>query len=88
MATAEERERLEEWVEVIDDSNYYEVLGVLELADSAAIQEAFHEFALAFHPDVHEGGTDFERAAARYVFRRGAERLGECGMGRVPSAPS
>jgi curved DNA-binding protein CbpA len=73
MASAEDRERLQAWVEVLDDSSYYELLGVLELADAAAIQAAFHEFALAFHPDVHEGGTEGERAASRYVFRRGAE---------------
>jgi curved DNA-binding protein CbpA len=73
MASAEDRERLQAWVEVIDDSSYYELLGVLELADAAAIQAAFHEFALAFHPDVHEGGTEAELAASRYVFRRGAE---------------
>ncbi|HEX4335998.1 MAG TPA: J domain-containing protein [Polyangiaceae bacterium] len=73
MATAEDRERLQAWVEVVDDSSYYELLGVLDLADGAAIQAAFHEFALAFHPDGHEDGTEAERTAARYVFRRGAE---------------
>ena len=73
MASDEDRERLEAWVDVIEDSSYYEVLGVLDLADAAAIQAAFHEFALAFHPDGHEDGTEAERAAARYVFRRGAE---------------
>jgi len=73
MASDEDRERLQAWVDVIDDSSYYELLGVLELADAAAIQAAFHEFALAFHPDGHEEGTPAERAAARHVFRRGAE---------------
>ncbi|HEX3598050.1 MAG TPA: J domain-containing protein, partial [Polyangiaceae bacterium] len=73
MGTVEDRERLQAWVDVLDDSSYYELLGVLELADGAAIQAAFHEFALAFHPDGHEDGTEAERTAARYVFRRGAE---------------
>jgi curved DNA-binding protein CbpA len=73
MATDEDRERLQAWVDVIDDSSYYELLGVLELADAAAIQAAFHEFALAFHPDGHEDGSEKQRTAARYVFRRGAE---------------
>ena len=73
MATAEDRERLQAWVDVLDDSSYYELLGVLELADAAAIQVAFHDFALAFHPDGHQDGTEAERVAARYVFRRGAE---------------
>jgi curved DNA-binding protein CbpA len=73
MATAEDRERLQAWIEVLDDSSYYELLGVLELADGASIQAAFHEFALAFHPDGHEDGTEATRTAARFVFRRGAE---------------
>jgi curved DNA-binding protein CbpA len=69
----EEIDRLASWAEVIDDSTYYEILGVLELADGAAIRAAFHEFALAFHPDQHLAGSDLERRVAEYVFRRGAE---------------
>jgi curved DNA-binding protein CbpA len=69
----EDIERLRTWTEVLEDSNYYEILGVLELADASAIKAAFHEFALAFHPDLYEHCTEAERAAARYVFRRGAE---------------
>jgi curved DNA-binding protein CbpA len=69
----EDLERLRSWAAVIDDSNYYEILGVLELADTAAIQAAFHEFALAFHPDVHQGGAAERLDVARAVFRRGAE---------------
>jgi DnaJ-class molecular chaperone len=69
----DELDRLATWAEVIDDSSYYEILGVLELADGDAIQDAFHQFALAFHPDMHAGGSDLERRVAEYVFRRGAE---------------
>jgi DnaJ-class molecular chaperone len=69
----DERERLASWAELVDDSTYYEILGVLELADGVAIQAAFHDFALAFHPDMHVGGSALQRGAAEYVFRRGAE---------------
>lgn len=73
MTDGDDLDRLATWAEVIDDSNYYEILGVLELADGPAIQEAFHQFALAFHPDMHCGASALERKAAEYVFRRGAE---------------
>jgi curved DNA-binding protein CbpA len=72
-AGGSELERLRAWAEVLDDSNYYELLGVLDLADAAAIKVAFHEFALAFHPDAHADGSEAQREAARHVFRRGAE---------------
>lgn len=65
--------RLRAWADAIDDSTYYEILGILELADAAAIQKAFHDFARAFHPDVHQGATAHEREAARAIFQRGAE---------------
>jgi DnaJ-class molecular chaperone len=66
-------ERVYEWAAVLDDSSYYELLGVLEIADDAGVKAAFHEFALAFHPDAH---LDYESDTAtvlRRVFQRGAE---------------
>jgi len=70
---SEDLERLREWAELIEDSSYYELLGVLDLADADAIKAAFHEFALAFHPDLYVECSEQERSAASYVFRRGAE---------------
>ena len=65
--------RVYEWAEVLEVSNYYELLGVLEIADDSAVKSAFHEFALAFHPDAHLD-FDVETAqVARQVFQRGAE---------------
>jgi curved DNA-binding protein CbpA len=66
-------ERLYEWAAMLDASSYYELLGLLEIADQDAVKIAFHEFALAFHPDAH---TDYDQetaAVARQVFQRGAE---------------
>lgn len=73
MTDEADRERLEAWAAVVDDANYYEILGILELADDAAIKEAFHQFALAFHPDSHAGAPEGVIALARDVYRRGAE---------------
>jgi curved DNA-binding protein CbpA len=65
--------RVYEWAEVLEVSNYYELLGVLEIADDAAVKSAFHEFALAFHPDAHLDYDPETAHLARQVFQRGAE---------------
>lgn len=66
-------QRIFEWDSLIDQSSYYEVLGVLEIADTGAIRKAFHEFALAFHPDAFpEADAETSEALCR-VFERGAE---------------
>ncbi len=69
----DEQMRLLAWCDVIDDSSYYEILGVLDLADAVGIKSAFHKFALAFHPDNHLDAPPEVQQAARLVFRRGAE---------------
>lgn len=68
-----DRAHLDAWSEVIDDANYYEILGVLELADLAAIRRAFHEFSLAFHPDAQPNDDEEARALSLRVFQRGVE---------------
>jgi DnaJ-class molecular chaperone len=64
---------LYDWADVLDDSSYYELLGVLEIADPASVQSAFHEFCLAFHPDAHPDVAPETLALLRRVFQRGAE---------------
>ena len=66
-------ERIFEWDALIDDSSYYEVLGLLEIADTGAIRKAFHEFAVAFHPDAFPTADEETADALRRVFQRGAE---------------
>jgi curved DNA-binding protein CbpA len=66
-------ERIYEWDAVLNDSSYYEILGVLEIADDASVKQAFHEFASAFHPDAHPHYDEETRLASRRVFQRGAE---------------
>jgi len=75
-------ERLYEWAAVLDASSYYELLGLLEIADDAAVKVAFHEFALAFHPDAHIDYDGPTAEVSRRVFQRGAEAY------RVLSHPS
>ncbi|HEY3257024.1 MAG TPA: DnaJ domain-containing protein [Polyangiaceae bacterium] len=66
-------ERVYEWAAVLDSSSYYELLGLLEIADDAAVKVAFHEFALAFHPDAHIDYDWHTAEVSRQVFQRGAE---------------
>jgi curved DNA-binding protein CbpA len=65
--------RIFAWNELLDDASYYELLGVLEIADEAAIRKAFHELAQAFHPDVYPEADEETYAALLRVFQRGAE---------------
>jgi curved DNA-binding protein CbpA len=69
----QDRERLLEWNETLDVSTYYEILGVLEIADEAAIRQAFHEFSGAFHPDAHPDADPELAHLLRRLFQRGAE---------------
>jgi curved DNA-binding protein CbpA len=66
-------ERIVEWSELIEDSNYYEILGVLEIADAGAIKQAFHDFAQAFHPDTHPNADEVLQGLLRSIFQRGVE---------------
>lgn len=66
-------ERIFEWDALIDQSSYYEVLGLLEIADASAVRKAFHEFAVAFHPDAFPEADDETASALKRVFQRGAE---------------
>lgn len=61
------------WDEVIDDSNYYEILGILEIADDDAIKQAYWQFARAFHPDGHPNVDVTTEATLRRIFQRGVE---------------
>jgi curved DNA-binding protein CbpA len=66
-------ERLWAWADVLDDSNYYEILGVLEICDDEALRQAYHEFALSFHPDLFRDEDERVQALVRQVFQRGTE---------------
>lgn len=66
-------QRIFDWDAALHDASYYEILNVLEIADEPAIRAAFHQFALAFHPDMHGDAPAETLAALRRIFQRGAE---------------
>ncbi|MCA9600048.1 MAG: J domain-containing protein [Myxococcales bacterium] len=73
MTDASDIDRIVEWDDVLDDSSYYEILGLLPIADGETIRVAFRQFALAFHPDMHQGLDQDVEPRLHRVFQRGAE---------------
>ncbi|RLB54369.1 MAG: hypothetical protein DRJ42_09335 [Deltaproteobacteria bacterium] len=53
--------------------DYYTLLSLEQRATADQIRQAFHEFALKYHPDRHVGGVSQKLARAAQIFRRGAE---------------
>jgi len=56
----------------LDLLDYYTLLGVARDASPDQIRQAFHTFALKFHPDNHSESAEKLRRATQ-IFRRGAE---------------
>lgn len=57
----------------LDEASYYEILGVPQHADLDWMQEAFHRFALEYHPDRHVQAPAETRDLVGRVFKRGTE---------------
>jgi curved DNA-binding protein CbpA len=76
VATLELLDKVESWLNILDQVNYYELLGVLEIADETAIQEAFHDFSKSFHPDRHRGEPLELLTALTKIYQRGSEAYG------------
>jgi DnaJ-class molecular chaperone len=70
------REQVESWLGILDESDYYELLGILEIAGDEAIQAAFHTFSQSFHPDNHRKASPEVRQGVTRIFKRGAEAYG------------
>lgn len=69
----EDIERIFEWDALLDRSSYYELLGLLEIAGTEAVRAAFHEFAVAFHPDSFPDADQETADAVLRIFQRGTE---------------
>ena len=67
------RDRIVLICERLDQTSYYRLLGVGPAADGASLQQAFHSFALAWHPDRHVDQDASVREQVRVVFQRGVE---------------
>jgi curved DNA-binding protein CbpA len=61
------------WDGQLDELDYFELLGVTENADPVAIETAYHQFALQFHPDCHPACSPLVQQALTRVFQRGVE---------------
>lgn len=57
----------------LDRASYYELLSVPRGATRQQLQQAFHRFALAYHPDRHIDEAPEVREAAKKIFERGVE---------------
>ncbi|HYO93712.1 MAG TPA: DnaJ domain-containing protein [Polyangiaceae bacterium] len=70
---ARDLQRIVSWDLTLDEANYYELLGVLVIADDEALRVAFHAFARAFHPDAYPDGEPDIRGRLTRIFQRGTE---------------
>ena len=57
----------------LDQLDYYTLLQVDEGASADAIRQAFHAFALRYHPDRYADAPEAKRERAAQIYRRGAE---------------
>jgi DnaJ-class molecular chaperone len=60
-------------LERMDSASYYDLLAVGAGVAPKDLQEAFHRFALVYHPDQYIDGDQKVRDAAQRVFARGVE---------------
>jgi curved DNA-binding protein CbpA len=56
----------------LDEVDYYTLLEIDPAADTDTVRDAFHRFALRFHPDQHVDDPSRQRRALA-IFKRGSE---------------
>src|SRR5262249_19013748 len=64
---------LRQWLTVLDDLSYYDLLRVPHHAAYDEIKAAFTTFCRTFHPDAHAARGTSERGAICFIFKRGTE---------------
>jgi DnaJ-class molecular chaperone len=62
-----------DWLQVLDELTYYELLGIAPSADADDVRTAFHAFCDTFHPDRHFGRSHGERESISTIFKRATE---------------
>jgi curved DNA-binding protein CbpA len=70
---AAEQEALDAFLESLGKKSYYEILRISRDASRAAIQSAFHDFSLLYHPDRVVDRAPGVKRAASDIFKRGVE---------------
>ena len=62
-----------DWLELLDQLDYYELLQIDRASSADDVRHAFYSFAESFHPDGHPGRPPVEQAALDTIFKRGTE---------------
>lgn len=57
----------------LDQLDYYTLFRIEDGASADQIRDAYHDFALKYHPDRYAGAPPDKRSRAAQIFRRGAE---------------
>lgn len=57
----------------LDQLDYYTLLRIEPEASADSVRQAFHAFALRYHPDRFSGASEDKRERAAQIYRRGAE---------------
>ena len=70
---AEVSQRTQAILKALDGASYYAILSVAPTASTSAIQDAFHAFALQYHPDRYVREPRESALLAANIFKRGTE---------------
>jgi hypothetical protein len=66
-------ERVRLWDAQLDDLDYFELFGIAKDATERTELDAYHRFALAFHPDRQPNASAQLQQALTRIFQRGVE---------------
>jgi len=76
MSEPGDSELIAQWLAALEESDYYQLLGISRDDSTEEVQAAFHRFSQSFHPDRHRHRDPELRAAVTQIYRRGTEAYG------------